>query len=241
MFNLEPTGFRSRRPMEAACLMRSPLRPLRSPVTPRLVSSGTPVSTATLVLNVMDAAGNPSAGTRVRLTSVQANVVGTLTVGTNRNPPTATFKSRARHPPRDRDLRQPARRRELQRLAGASDLGTLLGHDGDSVALPQGGGTQTVGLLAQGRINGQLWRVRNPRSTGPPWTSSPTTASTDTPEAPLSVFAQKDGTFSLAVSPGRPYVVLVAPDASSGLARTFIAPGRSRPANSLSRRMCNPR
>ena len=49
--------------------------------------------------------------------------------------------------------------------------------------------------------------------------------SNDTPEAPLAVAAYPDGTFSMGVSPGRPYVLLAVPDASSRLARTFVGPG----------------
>ena len=184
------------------------------------------VSTATLVLNVMDAAGNPSAGTRVRLTSVQANVVGTLTVGTN--PQSANGNVQVESTTSASGTVTFANLPDgvsYSALLVPATLGPYSATTAIPVALPQGGGTQTVGLLAQGRINGQL--VAGSKSTID-WSTVDVVAydrSTDTPEAPLSVFAQKDGTFSLAVSPGRPYVVLVAPDASSGLARTFIAPG----------------
>ena len=184
------------------------------------------VNTATLVLNVTDAAGNPSVGTRVRLTSAQANVVGTLTVGTN--PQFANGNVQVENTTSTSGTVTFANLPDgvsYSALLVPATLGPYSATTAISVALPQGGGTQTVGLLAQGRINGRL--VAGSKSTVD-WSTVDVIAydrSTDTPEAPLSVVAQKDGTFSLAVSPGRPYVVLVAPDVSSGLARTFIAPG----------------
>jgi hypothetical protein len=184
------------------------------------------VSTGTLVLNVRDAAGNPSAGTRVRLTSAQAQVVGNLTVGagsqsangnvqietTTSAAGTATFAN----------LPDGA---SYDALLAPAALGPSAATTAISVALPQGGGTATASLLAQGRINGQL--VVGPSDTLD-WSRVDVVAydrSTDTPEPPLAVVANNSGTYSLAVSPGRPYVVLVVPDASTGFARTFVAPG----------------
>jgi hypothetical protein len=37
-----------------------------------------------------------------------------------------------------------------------------------------------------------------------------------------------DGTFSISVTPSRPYVLLAIPPADSGLARTFVGPGTLR-------------
>lgn len=184
------------------------------------------VSTATLVLNVTDAAGNPSIGTRVRLTSAQANVVGTLTVGTT--PQSANGNIQVENTTSASGTVTFANLPDgvsYNALLVPVIVGPYAATTAISVALPQGGGTQTVALQAQGRINGKL--LAGSKS-AIDWSTVHVVAydrSTDTPEAPLSVVAQKDGTFSLAVSPGRPYVVLVVPDASSGLARTFVAPG----------------
>jgi hypothetical protein len=186
-----------------------------------------PITTSTLVLNVLDAAGSPSALTRVRLTSAQANVVGSLTVGTGQplaangnvqveGTTSATGTVTFANLPDGASynaLLVPA-------ILGSSSATTAV-----SVALPQGGGTQTVSLLAQGRINGQL--VVGSNSTID-WSTVSVYAydrSTDTPEATLRAGVSTDGSYSLAVSPGRPYVVLVVPNASSSLARTFVAPG----------------
>jgi hypothetical protein len=42
-----------------------------------------------------------------------------------------------------------------------------------------------------------------------------------------------DGTFALGVSPGRPYAVVVWPDPSTGLARTFVGAGLMQATNFL--------
>jgi hypothetical protein len=79
--------------------------------------------------------------------------------------------------------------------------------------------------LAQGRINVQL--VVGPKDVID-WTRVQVLAydrSADALETPLLAWVYSDGTFSLAVSPGRPYVVLIKPDVSSGFARTFVFPG----------------
>jgi len=188
------------------------------------------VSSSTLVLNVVDAAGLPSSGTRVRLTSAEAKTVGTLTFGSSGNPQSAdgniqvegttsgsgtvTFANLADGMAYD-VLLVPA-------ALGLSSATTVL-----HLTLPKGGATLPASLLAQGRINGQLV----PGAVGAAavdWSHVTVVAydrSPDTPETPVAVAVNSAGAFSLPVSPGRPYVVLALPDATSQLARTFIAPG----------------
>ncbi len=188
-----------------------------------------PVSSASFVLNVYDAVGNPSVGTRVRLTSAQANKVGTLTASsapsgsqsangnvqieaTTSATGSVTFASLPDGATYNVLLVPPA--------LGLSSATTSL-----SLALPRGGATQSLFLAAQGRVSGQL----TSGASGPvDWTHVDVIAydrSNDTPEVPVAVAANPDGTFSVGVSPGRSYVLLVVPDASMGLARTFVGPG----------------
>ena len=49
--------------------------------------------------------------------------------------------------------------------------------------------------------------------------------SDDSPEAPLNIQVNRDGSFLLPVSPGRPYAVLAVPPDGSGYAPTFVGPG----------------
>ncbi len=186
------------------------------------------VSSATLTLNVLDAAGNPSVGTRVRLTSAQANTVGTLTSaasgpqsangniqieGTTSTTGSVTFANLPDGTTYDA-------------LLVPSTLGLFSATTSRPLTLPTGGGTQTVYLSAQGKISGQL--TSGAGSTPIDWTHVDVVAydrSNDTPEVPWAVAVSKDGTFSMGVSPGRIYVLLVVPDASTGLARTFVGPG----------------
>jgi hypothetical protein len=186
------------------------------------------VSVASLTLNVLDAAEKPSAGTRVRLTSAQANKVGTLAPasfgaqsangdvqieGTTSATGSVTFDN----------LPDGA---TYDALLVPSALGLHSATTSISLTLPAGGGTQTVYLSAQGRISGQL--MSGAGSTPVDWTHVGVIAydrSNDTPEVPLAVAANPDGTFSMGVSPGRIYVLQVVPDASTGLARTFVGPG----------------
>jgi hypothetical protein len=186
------------------------------------------VSSATLTLNVLDAAGNPSVGTRVRLTSAQANTVGTLTSaasgpqsangniqieGTTSTTGSVTFANLPDGTTYDA-------------LLVPSTLGLFSATTSRPLTLPTGGGTQTVYLSAQGKISGHL--TSGAGSTPIDWTHVDVVAydrSNDTPEVPWAVAVSKYGTFSMGVSPGRIYVLLVAPDASTGLARTFVGPG----------------
>ncbi len=187
-----------------------------------------PVSAASFVLNVYDALGNPSVGTRVRLTSAQANKVGTLTASsapsgaqaangnvqiedTTSATGSVTFANLPDGATYNVLLVPPA--------LGPSSATTSL-----SLALPTGGATQSVLLAAQGRVRGQLTSASGQID----WTHVEVVAydrSSDTPEVPVAVAASLDGTFSVGVSPGRAYVLLVVPEVSTGLARTFVGPG----------------
>ena len=190
------------------------------------------ITASTLVLNVRDAAGNPSAQTHVRLTSAHAQPVGTLTFG----PSGGTTSSQTA----DGSV-------QIESIASSTGVATFttlpdgVGYDAllvpaalgpssatttVSLTFPKGGATQSVSLLPQGRIAGQLTPGNG--STTINWTSVEVIAydrSTDSPEVPLPVAANPDGSFSMGVSPGRSYVLLVVPDASTQLARTFVGPG----------------
>jgi hypothetical protein len=189
-----------------------------------------PITTSTLVLNVVDAAGSPSVGTRVRLTSAEAQPVGTLTsaggaVATstaNGNVQVESVTS-ATGVATFANLPDGA---NYDALLVPATLGPYAATTTVSLALPTGGATLPVGLLAQGRISGQL--TASSVSSAIDWTRVEVIAydrSNDTPEVPMAVTAQTNGTFSIGVSPGRSYAVMVVPDASTGLARTFVGPG----------------
>ena len=188
------------------------------------------VGTSSLVLNVVDASGIPSAATRVRLASAEAQPVGTLTMGSTGSAQTAigniqvegttassgsvTFASLPDGVAYDALL--------VPAVLGLASATTAI-----SVMHLRGGTAVPVSLWPQGRINGQL-AAGAAGSPAADWSRVAVVAydrSADRPEAPLAVAVNADGSFSLPVSPGRPYVVLVAPDASSPLARTFVGPG----------------
>jgi hypothetical protein len=188
-------------------------------------------SIATLTLNVVDAVGAAIGGTRVRLTSAQSNSVGTLTVGSAGAG--ATIQSANGNV----QVEGTTDSNGVVTFANLPDGATYdvllvpakLGPAAATTTLSLTAPTQSVRLLAQGKIKGQL--VAGSASASPPsidWTRVNVVAydhSNDTPEAPLAVAANPDGTFSMAVSPGRPYVLLAVPDVSTGLARTFVGPG----------------
>ena len=189
-----------------------------------------PITTSTLVLNVVDAAGSPSVGTRVRLTSAQAKPVGTLTsAGAAVATSTANGNVQVESVTSATGVATFANLPDgasYDALLVPATLGPYAATTTVSLALPTGGATLPVGLLAQGRISGQL--TASSVSSAIDWTRVDVIAydrSNDTPEVPLAVAAQTNGTFSMGVSPGRSYAVMVVPDASTGLARTFVGPG----------------
>lgn len=183
-----------------------------------------PITMATLKLNVTDARGAASLdGTRVRLTSAETTTVGKLTVGDSTTQDaqgnvrvegttasgSVTFTNLPAGAAYD-VLIVPA-------ALGPNAATTLL-----TVTVPAAGATQSVQLVAQGRIAGKLLPA------GSDWSKVNLVAydrSADSPEAPQAVSVNPDGSFVIGASPGRPYVVIAVPDSSSGLARTFVGPG----------------
>jgi len=82
-----------------------------------------------------------------------------------------------------------------------------------------------VQVLPQARIGGMLVAATGGATD---WSKVNVFAydhSVDSPEAPQAVSVNPDGSFTLGVSPARPYVLLAVPDTSTGLARTFVGPG----------------
>jgi hypothetical protein len=193
-------------------------------------------SIATLTLNVVDAAGAAIGGTRVRLTSSQSSPVGTLTVGSvgagattqSGNSNVQVESTTDSNGVVTFDNLPVGDRVTYDVLLVPATLGPAAATTTLSLAVPAGG-TQNIRLGAQGRIKGQL--IAGSASASSPsidWTRVNVVAydrSNDTLEAPLAVAANPDGTFTMAVSPGRPYVLLAVPDVSTGLARTFVGPG----------------
>jgi hypothetical protein len=181
-------------------------------------------STAVVALTVVDAVGVPTSGTTVRLTSAGSSKVGTLTLGSSSQPAQGNVQAQGTTSSSGavRFVNVPDGTTYSVLLApatlGPSAATTLL-----SLTVPAGGTTQTVRLLPQGSIQGQL-----SASLTTDWTQVSVVAydrSDDSPEAPFSILAGADGRFSMPVSPGRPYAVLVVPSTGSGLARTFVGPG----------------
>jgi hypothetical protein len=189
-----------------------------------------PMTMATLTLNATDASGVAVPdGARVRLTSSETTTVGKLTVvdatggSTTQDAqgnvrvegPTAagsvTFTNLPAGAAYDVLIVPP--------VLGPNAATTLL-----TVTVPAAGASQPVPvqLVRQGRIAGKLLPA------GSDWSKVNVVAydrSVDTPEAPLAVSVNLDGSFAIGASPGRPYVVIAVPDTSSGLARTFVGPG----------------
>ncbi|HEX7508044.1 MAG TPA: hypothetical protein VF550_14805, partial [Polyangia bacterium] len=190
------------------------------------------ITASTLVLNVLDAAGNPSAQTRVRLTSAQAQPVGTLTSTSSGGVVKAQTANGNVQVESKTSITGVATFTNLpdnasyDALLVPATLGPSSATTTIPLTLPKGGATLPARLSAQGRITGQLTAGKG--STTIDWTLVDLIAydrSEDSPEIPLEVGATSDGSFSMGVSPGRSYVVLVVPDTSSGLARTFFGPG----------------
>jgi hypothetical protein len=183
-----------------------------------------PPSTAVVDLIVVDAVGMPSSGSRVRLTSAGSSKVGTLTLGSSSQAAQGNVQAQGTTSSSGavRFVNVPDGTTYGVLLA-PSTLGPSAATTVLSVTVPTGGTIQTVKLLPQGSIQGQL-----SASLATDWTQLSVVAydrSDDSPEAPFSIAASADGSFSMPVSPGRPYVVLAVPSTASGLARTFVGPG----------------
>jgi hypothetical protein len=191
------------------------------------------IATASLVLNVTEAGDSKPVddGTRVRLTSSQATSVGMLTVVGSGG---ASSAQAANGNVRVEGTTSAGVVTFANLPAGVSydalivpaKLGTNAATTLLTVVVPAVGATQTVQLSPQGTISGKLlWGATD---SAPDWSKVQLVAydrSPDTPEAPLALSTNLDGTFFIGVSPGRPYVVLAVPDTSSTLARTFVGPG----------------
>jgi hypothetical protein len=184
-------------------------------------------SMAELILNVRDARGAPLDGAQVRLTSAQATTVGTLSV----SGAAASGSQEAIGNVRAEGTTAGGVVAFANLPAGVAydvlivpaTLGPASATTEVTVTVPAGGTTQTVQLLAQDRIFGNLLA-----GASPDWSQVQLVAydrSADSPESPQTASVNPDGSFSIGVSPGRPYVVLAVPAAGSGLARTFVGPG----------------
>jgi hypothetical protein len=182
-------------------------------------------STAVVALTVVDAVGMPPPiGSRVRLASAGSSKVGTLTLGSSSQPAQGNVQAQGTTSSSGavRFANVPDGTTYSVLLA-PSTLGPSAATTVLSLTVPAGGTTQTVQLLPQGSIQGQL-----SASLTTDWTQVSVVAydrSDDSPEAPFSIPASADGRFSMPVSPGRPYAVLAVPSTGSGLARTFVGPG----------------
>jgi hypothetical protein len=185
---------------------------------------------AGLTLNVYDANGAWLANARVRLTSSQASKVGTLTVngagtqdavgnvrieGTTSSSGTIVFANLPVGATYN-VLIVPA---EFTASAATTTY---------SVTVPAGGAAYDVPAARQRAIFGQL--ISGASGAAPDWSRVSIVAydsSSDTPEPPKTVSVNPgDGSYAIGVSPGRSYVVLAVPEAGSGLARTFVGPGK---------------
>ena len=165
-------------------------------------------------LTVVDSVGMPAAGSRVRLTSAGSSKVGTLTVGSSSQ--SAQGNVQAQGTTSDSGTVRFANVPDGTTygvLLAPAPLGPSAATTVGSLTVPPGGTAQTVHLLPQASIRGQLSASLNTD-----WTQVSV-------EAPFSITASADGSFSMPVSPGRPYVVLAVPSTGSDLARTFVGPG----------------
>lgn len=184
------------------------------------------VSTAAVALTVNDAAGVASAGTKVRVRSAAAAKVGTLTFGSTAQ------DARGRV-----EIQGTTSAAGAIRFANVPDgvsydvllspgvLGANAATTTIALSVPVGGVETTIRLAAQGQVRGKLLP-----SSGKPidWSQTNVVAydrNSDSPEAAVGVTVGTDGTFSIGVSPGRPYVLVAIPPVSSGYARTFVGPG----------------
>lgn len=187
-------------------------------------------TTVSPTFSVLDASGAPAAdGATVRLTSAQANAVGTMTFA-----PLGGLSSTwdARGSVRAQGTTSGGQVSFANLPSGVTydvlvvpgALGAFAATTQTQVTLLADGASQTLVMQAQGHIAGKLLSSQ----TGIDWTRVNVAAydrSDDTPESPHAVAVNADGSFSVGVSPARPYVVMVMPDTSLGLARTFVGPG----------------
>lgn len=187
------------------------------------------IGMAPLVLDVRNANNEVVSGAHVRLTSAETTTVGTLTVGgsaqqaignvrteaiTDDNNGRATFASVPAGATYNVLIAPPA--------LGPHAATTLT-----TISVPAGGLSQQVNLVPQRAIVGKLEPGEGVAAPST-WSLVSLVAydrSADSPEPPQTIVANADGGFAIGVSPGRPYAVMVVPDPSTGLARTFVGPG----------------
>jgi hypothetical protein len=191
---------------------------------------------AKLTLTVVDADGTPVNGAHARLTSSQARKVGTLSV---QNPGSAPVTRTAFTHVQIDDTTSSAGVVTFANVPADSTYDLLLVPATPSaratttmlraLAMSTGDTTKKISLQAESTISGSLIAPSATAGMGPlDFTTVMIQAydqSTDSPEVPKAIWASTDGSFSLGVTPGRSYVVLAVPPASSGAARTFVGPG----------------
>lgn len=191
--------------------------------------------TAALTLKATDLSGAPLAGTRVRVVSRQRSRVGTMTVrsgsgtlltqdanGTVEVHGTTSVTGVV-------SLPNLIANRTYDVVLVPASPGPLAGTTNLTVELGEEAKSETVKLLGESRISGRL--LASPiggKASAPDWTQVQVIAydkSDDMPEPPQAVAVSADGTFSLWVTPSRPYVLLAVPPVDSGWVRTFVGPG----------------
>ena len=169
-----------------------------------------------------------SSGAHVRLTSAETTTVGTLTVGGSAQPAIGNVRTEA--------ITALDGRATFASVPGGATYNVLivppaLGPHAattlTTVSVPLGGLSQQVNLVPQRAIVGKLEPGEGVAAPST-WSLISLVAydrSADSPEPPQTIVANADGAFAIGVSPGRPYAVMVVPDPSTGLARTFVGPG----------------
>ena len=191
-------------------------------------------STAPLTLQVLDAAGNPAGDTRVFVNSTQSTPIGTLTIQVANapaltHPANGNVQMEATADSQTGLVAFPAlpSNAVYHVLLVPATLGPFAATTEITLTLPTEGLTQPVLLAAESSILGQL--LADPvGSSAPEWSKVQVVAfdkSQVAPEPPRAVVANSDGSFVLGVTSGRPYAVMVWPDPTSALARTFVGPG----------------
>lgn len=187
------------------------------------------LATVPLSLSVQDAQGGPAANTRVLVRSTQMAAAGTLTM---RNGPTVVTRAL------NGRVQTEAATDAFGRVTfpavpadGTYDLVLVPAQPGPMAATtrlsiqPRAGASYAVALAMEQSIVGRL-EVGGGQAVD--WSKVQVVAfdkSAVVPEPARAVVPGVDGAFSLGVSPGRHYAVVVWPDPSTSLARTFVGPG----------------
>jgi hypothetical protein len=190
-------------------------------------------ATATLSLSVVDSRGAPAPGVAVRVSSSQSKSVGSLShapvvgasvsLGANGNVQTESTTDDTGSvvfPNLPADA-------SYDLLLAPAAVGVHSATTTTSITLPAGGLNRTVELRAQSTISGRL--IAAALDLSPlDFTGVDIVAydrSLDSPEPARWIVPSGNGTFSIGVTPGRPYVLLAAPGLDTGYARTFVGPG----------------